>query len=299
LNSKKSSFQTPVYKTIQDLVNIEQGYIQTLAKVNTITYPGTANTGTDGLQAKSGPVKVYVTEGTKDVSTSSNGAANTLVELINDVTKVQQDLIAFNDTISIPTTFTYSGDKQEYSAPFVFTLQNDGTTNQLKTVDVFNPFSKTDLFNDSNRSFRRVYMLLSNDVTDSKKYETFKKALIGNIIGNSSIIGKGQDDIELQFDAYWDKIAKPAFNTETNITTEFINNLEKDKLKKYLIYTPFDAKKRVFTYNSQPVSIVANKTAQENLIKGLGATGNQNTNKLTWDDANGTFGSFISKAKLN
>ena len=301
LNSKKSSYQTPVYKTIQDLVNIEQGYIQTLARVNTITYPGTANTGTDGLQAKSGPVKVYVTEGTKDVSTSSNGASDTLVELINDVTKVQQDLIAFNDTISTKTKFTYSGDKQEYSAPFVFALQNDGTTNQLKTVDVFNPFSRTDLFNDSNRSFRRVYMLLSNDVTDSKKYETFKKALIGNIIGNSSIIGKGQDDIELQFDAYWDKIAKPAFNTETNIATEFINNLEKDKLKKYLIYTPFDAKKRVFTYNSQPVSSVTNKTAQENLIKGLGATGNQNTNKLTWDDANGTagFGSYISKAKLN
>ena len=299
LNGKKSSYQTPVYKTIQDLVNIEQGYIQTLAKVNTITYPGTVNTGTDGLQAKSGPVKVYVTEGTKDVSTSSNGAANTLVELINDVTKVQQDLIAFNDTISTETKFIYSGDKQEYSAPFVFALQNDGTTNQLKTIDVFNPFSKTDLFND--RIFRRVYMLISNDVTDSKKYETFKKALIGNIIGNSSIIGKGQDDIETQFDAYWDKIAKPAFNTETNITTEFINNLEKDKLKKYLIYTPFDTKKRVFTYNSQPVSNVANKTAQENLIKGLGATGNQNTNKLTWNDPNGIsgFGSFISKAKLN
>lgn len=77
--------------------------------------------------------------------------------------------------------------------------------------------------------------------------------------------------------------------------------MEKDKLKKYLIYTPFDTKKRVFTYNSQPVSNVASKTSQENLIKGLGATGNQNTNKLTWNDANGTagFGSFISKAKLN
>jgi len=299
LNGKKSSYQTPVYKTIQDLVNIEQGYIQTLARVNTITYPAEVNTGTDGLQAKSGPVKVYVTQGTKDISTSSNGASDTLVELINDVTKLQQDLISFNTVISTPTTFIYSGDKQEYSAPFVFAVQNDGTTNELKTVDVFNPFSKTDMFND--RSFRRVYMLLSNDVTDSKKYETFKKALIGNIIGNSSIIGKGQDDIELQFDAYWDKIAKPAFNTERNITTEFLNNLEKDKLKKYLIYTPFDAKKRVFTYNSQPVSNLANKTSQENLIKGLGASGNQNTNKLTWNDPNGTagFGSFISKAKLN
>ena len=68
-----------------------------------------------------------------------------------------------------------------------------------------------------------------------------------------------------------------------------------------MIYTPFDAKKRVFTYNSQPVSNLANKTSQENLIKGLGASGNQNTNNLTWNDANGTsgFGSYISKAKLN
>jgi hypothetical protein len=299
LNGKKSSYQTPIFKTIQDLTNIEQSYIQTLARVNTITYPGESNTGTDGLQAKSGPVKVYVTQGTADVSSSSNGASNTLVELINDVTKIQQDLISFNDTISTDTKFIYSGDKQEYLAPFVFPLQNNGTTNQLKTIDVFNPFSRTELFND--RSFRRVYMLLSDEVTDSKKYETFKKALIGNIIGNSTIIGKGQDDIELQFDAYWDKIAKPAFNTENSITTEFLNNLEKDKLKKYLIYTPFDSKKRVFTYNSLPVSNLTNKANQENLIKGLGATGNQNTNKLTWNDANGTagFGSYISKAKLN
>jgi hypothetical protein len=299
LNNKKSSYQTPIYKTIQDLTNIQQSYIQTLARVNTITYGGETNTGTDGLQAKSGAVKVYVTQGTTDVATSSNGAANTLVELVNDVTKLQQDLISFNDVISSETKFIYSGDKQEYSAPFVFTLQNNGTTNQLETKDVFTPFSRTDLFND--RSFRRVYMLLSDDITDNKKYETFKNALIGNIIGNSIIIGKGQDDIELQFDAYWTKTAKPAFDTETNITTEFLNNLEKDKLKKYLIYTPFDSKKRVFTYNSQPVSNLANKTSQENLIKGLGATGNQNTNKLTWNDANGTtsFGSYISKAKLN
>ena len=299
LRNKKSSYLTPVYKTIQDLVNIEQGYIQTLARVNTITYSGADNTGTDGLQAKSGPVKVYITQGTKEVSTSSNGAADTLVELNNDVKILQQDLISFNTVITTPTTFTYSGDKQDYSAPFVFALQNDGTTNELKTVNVFNPFSRTEMF--LSAPFKRAYMLLSDDVTDSKKYETFKKALIGNIIGNNSIIGNGHDDIEAQFDAYWDKIAKPAFNTETNITTEFLNNLEKDKLKKYLIYTPFDAKKRVFTYNSQPVSNLANKTSQENLIKGLGASGNQNTNKLTWDDANGTagFGSYISKAKLN
>jgi hypothetical protein len=304
LKNKKSSYQTPVYKTIQDLTTIEQSYIQTLARVITIVFngsPGNGQSGTDGLQAKSGFVKVYVTLGTKDVASSSNGAANTLVELVNDVRKLQQDLIEFNGVISTDTKFTYSGDKQEYSAPFVFSLANNGTSDQLKTVDVFNPFSKTDLFNDSNRSFRRVYMLLSDDVTDAKKYETFKKALIGNILGNQGIIGNNKnDDIELQFDAYWDKIAKPAFNTETNITTEFINNLEKDKLKKYLVYTPFDSKTRVFNYTTENSANASFKASQENLIKGLGATGNQNTTTTTWNDINGNqAGAYISKAKLN
>ena len=205
-------------------------------------------------------------------------------------------MIEFNATISTKTTFTYSG--EEYSAPFVFELTNNGTTDELKAGDVFNPFSKTEMF--EYKPFRRVYMLLSDDVTDDKKYETFKKALIGNIIGNSSIIGAGFDDIEAQFDAYWLKIAKPAFQTETNIANEFMNSLEKDKLKKYLIYTPFDSKTRVFTYTTENGANAVNKTSQENMIKGLGATGNQNTTTSTWNDTNGNqAGAYISKAKLN
>ena len=42
------------------------------------------------------------------------------------------------------------------------------------------------------------------------------------------------------------------------------------------------------------------KKSQENMIKGLANTTNQNTNVLTWNDLNGnSTGAYISKAKLN
>ena len=96
-------------------------------------------------------------------------------------------------------------------------------------------------------------------------------------------------------------IAKPVFLEENNITKSFIDNLEKNKLKNFLVYTPFDGKKtREFTYTTESNAVAANKTSQQNMIKGLGATSNQNTNNNTWNDTNGnSSGAFISKAKLN
>ena len=133
-----------------------------------------------------------------------------------------------------------------------------------------------------------------------KKYETFKKALIGNIIGNASIIKGGQDNIEAVFDAYWIQTAKPVFLSENNITKAFIDNMEKTKLKNFLVYTPFSKKERVFTYTIENAAAAQVKTSQQNMIKGLGATTNQNTNNNTWNDTNGnSTGAYISKAKLN
>jgi hypothetical protein len=88
---------------------------------------------------------------------------------------------------------------------------------------------------------------------------------------------------------------------ENNITKSFIENLEKNDLKDYLIYTPFDAvKQRNFTFTSENSSSTTQKQTQENMIKGLGNTTNQNTNILTWNDLNGnSSGGYISKAKLN
>ena len=138
-----------------------------------------------------------------------------------------------------------------------------------------------------------------------KKYETFKQAITGNIIGNKTIIGKGKDNIDQIFDAYWAGRARPLFEEENRLTKAFIDNMEKEKLKNYLNYTPFPKKKRTFKYSTDPVSDALKKKTQENMIKGLGATTNANTNQTTWNDINGNYpgnnstNGYISKAKLN
>jgi hypothetical protein len=294
VKNKRSSFQNAVSKIIQDLTTEEQTYIQTLGRVNLIAFDGKPNTGTDGLQGKTGNVKVYVTLGTSKVATSST-ATNTLQELIVDIKKVQTNIVEFNEAISSKTKFTY--DSVEYEGKLVFQT-NDGVSKEVTVEQVFLPFSTNPSFDDY--PFRREYMIMSEDVLDEKKYETFKKALIGNIIGNASIIGKGADNIDAVFDAYWLKIAKPVFLSENNITKSFIENMEKTKLKNFLVYTPFDKKERVFTYTIENAADAQVKTSQQNMIKGLGATTNQNTNNNTWNDTNGnSTGAYISKAKLN
>jgi hypothetical protein len=85
------------------------------------------------------------------------------------------------------------------------------------------------------------------------------------------------------------------FEEENKITKDFIDDMEKNKLKDFLKYTPFNLKKkRVFTYTTEN----ANTDAQQKLIKGLGWTENQNTNNKTWNDESPA-NVFISKAKLN
>ena len=299
VKNKRSAFQNAVTKITQDLTTIEQSYIQTLGRVNLIAFAGIPNTGTDGFQAKSGPARVYITQGTSKVSTGSNGATNTLTELITDIQKVQTDIIAFNAAIWSKTKFIYPGNSKEYEGELVFETANNGISKAVNIESVFNPFSTNPKF--ASFAFRRAYMIISDDVLDDKKYQTFKNAMIGNILGNKSIIGNGFDDIEKVFDDYWLTIAKPVFLEENNITKSFIDNLEKNKLKNFLVYTPFDGKKtREFTYTTESNAVAANKTSQQNMIKGLGATSNQNTNNNTWNDTNGnSSGAFISKAKLN
>jgi hypothetical protein len=301
VKNKRGSFQNAVSKIIQELTTTEQSYIQRLGQVNFITFDGTTSpvSGTDGLQGNTGNAKVYVTFGTDKVSTSST-ASDTLQELVQDVQKVQTNIGEFNEAIWSNTKFTY--DKVEYEGKLVFETAPNGVSKEVTIEQVFLPFSTNPLFSDNveNYPFRREYMIMSEDVLDEKKYETFKKALIGNIIGNASIIKDGQDNIEAVFDAYWIQTAKPVFLSENNITKAFIDNMEKTKLKNFLVYTPFSKKERVFTYtieNNAPDSV---KNSEKNMIKGLGATTNQNTNNNTWNDLDGnTTSAYISKAKLN
>ena len=291
VRNKRSSFQSAITNITNGIVTNQQNYISNIGKVNTITYnvPTYPNTGTDGYQIKDGKIVSYIISGTTEVDPSSQGVTNTLDELQNDILKIKSDIAGFNDVIWTPTEFTYSVNKQKYTGILVFEPNH-----KIPIDEVFNPFSSSF---DSNigYTFRRVYMIVSDDVTDSKKYEAFKNALIGNILSNTGLIGKSTGDISKSFDDYWLTTAKPAFVEENNITKEFIDYVEKEKLKTFLKYTPFNLKKkRTFTYDTEG----ANTDAQQKLIKGLGWVENQNTNNKTWNDESPA-NVFISKAKLN
>jgi hypothetical protein len=295
VSKKRGSFQNAISKITQDLVNQEQSYLQTIGRVNIVTYKGTTfDSGTDGFQTNNGPVTTYVTLGTPRVTKGST-ATNTLNELVDDVKKIQQDIEGFNQVISSNSKFSFNS--TEYEGIFVFQVDN-GKSKAVTTQQVFLPFSRNANF--ENNVFRRVYMIVSDDVVDDKKYQTFKQQIIGNVIGNQTVIGNGSAEIEAMFNLYWEKTAKPAFLEENNISKSFVDNLEKNGLKNYLVYTPFSKKDREFTFTTENPSTADKKKSQENMIKGLANTTNQNTNVLTWNDTNGnSTGAFISKAKLN
>ena len=298
VSRKRGSFENAISTITQSLVNEEQSYLQTLGRLNTILYsPVTGSTGTDGLQAKNGPVTIYVTSGTADVHNTSF-SPNTYLELVQDTAKIQDDIKKFNTAIERKTKFIYPANSTEYEGILVFKTEN-GKSNAVSVQEVFNPFSKNPQF--GSQPFRRVYMIVSDDVLDEKKYETFKQEIIGNVLGNKALLGDGSVDIEAIFDTYWIRTVRPIFLEENNITKSFIENLEKNDLKNYLIYTPFDLnKQRNFTFTSIDPSGPLEKKTKENLIKGLANTTNQNTNVSTWNDLNDNLvNAYISKAKLN
>ena len=302
VKNKRASFQNAITKITQDISNTEQTYIQTIGRVNIMIFNGTTSyiSGTDGYQAKSGPVRVYVTSGTSDVHTSSTGASNTLVELANDIRKIYDGIKEFNALIWSETEFINPSDKLAYKGVLVFETDTKGkSVDTTVTVEnVFKPFSKNTQFEDN--IFRRVYMAVSDDVVDTKKYETFKTAMIGNIINNSGLLSGGFDDVEAKFDNYWITQTRPLFVNENNITKAFIDDVEKNKLKNYLKYTPFDKKTRVLTYTTETDGSDNDKKSQKTMISSLADTTNRNTDNNKWNSEDGvSAGAYISKVKLN
>jgi hypothetical protein len=293
VKNKRSSFQNAVTNITNGMVAVQQSYMGYIGRVNTITYtvPAYPNTGTDGYQIKDGKVVSYITSGTTEVNPNSQGLTNTFDELKKDVETISSGITEFNQIIWSANTFDYNGTK--YVGTLVF--ENPNT---VKTKEVFIPFSKDTLFGDNNKGyiFRRVYMIVSDDVVDTTKYATFKTALIGNVLNNTDLFNKGNNyNISTKFDEYWDRTAKPVFVNENNITKAFIEDMEKNKLSTFLKYSPFTLKKkRTFTYTTEG----ANTDSQQQLIKGLAWTTNQNTNNKTWNTESPT-DVFISKAKLN
>ena len=295
VNNKRGSFQSAITNITNGMVNVQQNYIGYVGRINTITYnlPSNLNTGTDGYQTADGKVINYIISGTTEIDPGSTNVTNTLDELKEDVKKIKSGITEFNTIVWSANTFI--SNSKSYTGILVFEPNY-----KLETEKVFNPFSYNTEF--QSNIFRRVYMIVSNDVVDSKKYESFKNALIGNILSNTGLIGEGAADISDLFDAYWlgsitlNRVGvKSVFEEENKITKDFIDDMEKNKLKDFLKYTPFNLKKkRVFTYTTEN----ANTDAQQKLIKGLGWTENQNTNNKTWNDESPA-NVFISKAKLN
>ena len=144
-----------------------------------------------------------------------------------------------------------------------------------------------------NYAFRRMYMILSPEILDDKRYQTFKDAMINNIINNKDILGSGSQDVAAQFDSYWIGTAKPQFAKENAVTTAFLDNLEKGKLKNFINYTPFPTKKRLFTFEKSTTPTAS----QTEVITGLGRV-LANSDKQTWNNQDKP-SAYVSKLKLN
>jgi outer membrane protein OmpA-like peptidoglycan-associated protein len=300
VKNKRGTFPNAITQAIQSTVNSEQNYLQYVSRANTVSYDAVANSGTDGLQEPNGNTIVYNISGTSAVFDKK--FTNTLTEMISDINKIQIGLESFDDICSIKNKFTYNG--TQYTGYLLYGDAAEKTDYNTLMTDVFQPFSNesktvrnmTVSFN--NNTVRREYMILSDDVVDVKKYETFKNAIIGNIISDRNNIDNSRvgESISTLFDNYWVKAARPLFINENNITIAFLDNMEKDKLKDYIKYTPFPSKKRVLSYT---LGESVNKNYQAQVIQSLGATKNTNTSTSTWNDLLGGSIAYISKVKLN
>ena len=148
-----------------------------------------------------------MTSGTADVHNTSF-SPNTYLELVRDTLTIQEDIKKFNTVIERKTKFIYPANSTEYEGILVFKTEN-GKSNAVSVQEVFNPFSQNPQF--GSQPFRRVYMIVSDDVLDEKKYETFKQELIGNVLGNKALLGDGSVDIEAIFDTYCIRTARQIF----------------------------------------------------------------------------------------
>jgi len=291
IKNKRGSFPNAVTQIIQGTVNAEQNYLQYVSRANTIGYGALSSSqGTDGLQIPNGNTIVYDISGTNKVF--DKNATNTFEEMMSDIGKIQTGLIGFNQICSAKNTFSNGGISYE---GYVF-YGDTGTEYSTLMNEVFMPFSKNETF--GNKTFKREYMILSEDVVDVKKYETFKNAIIGNIINDKSNIDVSRvgESISTLFDNYWVKIARPLFISENNLTIAFLDSMERDNLKNFMKFTPFPSKPRLLSYTP---GVSANKDKQAQLIQSLGATKNTNTSTGTWNDLLGGSVAYIGKVKLN
>ena len=285
VKSKSSTFMNPLFKLIQDLTISQQNYVLQIAKLNTITYgrveSATPYSGTDGYQQKNGYTTIYAT-----------GSGTTLNELIGDGTTIKLSLSGYMQDLQTTEQFTYNGQQVTNSI-----IMKDETG--LTALQIFYNITSNPRFNSKN--YQLQYALLGQEITDVKRYESFKKEIIGSILANPKLFGNGNMDLEKEFDAYWigDGMGtRKGFVEENKASSEFFAFMEKGKLKNYLNYTAVNkTKERNTDYtNDFSGSEGAYVEGRTKMIQALGKSNNSTTTK-TFNDLIDAL--QITKVKLN
>lgn len=280
VTNKKTSFVNAITKIIQELSIEEQNYIQFLSRANVLPFNITAKMGTDGLQAADGKVTIIDLSGTTSYD-----------ELVEDLKKIRKNIQDYYLAVTSPTTFSY-GDLKLDGKLFWGEIP-EGTEAKVLEKKVFVPFTSSQLMTEY-PSFRRAYMILSNDILDDKNYQVFRDALIKNIVTNSAFKTSGELNLEFEFDKWWKGTAAPIFKDENDATKTFLNEMEKSRLKDFLKYTPtLVNNERVFDF----VISESPTEDQKKLITSLAAQTDNISSQKKWNDKQGSV--YISKAKLN
>jgi len=295
INGKRSNFTNDLNTIVQELVKEEQIFVNTLGKVNVITYEVDTDKGTDGYQLKNGNVITYLTSGTTDIDKSSKGASDTWDELVIDILQVKSDIGSFNEVIEEQQSVRKRGVNR--AGYFIYPVGENGKNTKAEptTDGVFVPFSTGELQN--NDTFKKQYMILSNDILDVNKYESFKTAIIGNVVNSQFLLNDGDANVTKIFDDYWVKFARPKFEEENNLTIDFLDYVENNKLKKFTNYKPFSTKQRVFEFTTNYTVSDSIKNDQKELIKSLNFSSPISNNISKWNDSYNS--AYISKPKLN
>lgn len=281
VEKKKGSYLNSVTTAIQEITNQQTTYNNLIARYNIITYGGTPGvTGTDGYQPKGKDPIVYYTTGT-----------TTLASMIADGTTIGTNLNQYLTEIQNFKKFTFEG--KEYQD--ILALAD--SVNTVSVNETFIPITTNSNFNSQN--FKREYALLSQDVTDNKKYESFKSAIIGSILSNTSLLNGDNQNIEKEFDNYWLLKAKPAFEKQNKAASTFLTHMETSVLQKYINFVAVDRSKvREMGYSNIP-----GNTTEDNVMSNrkklinsliLPAT---NTQNKTFNDPQGPI--VITKTKFN
>ena len=285
VTNKRGSFQNALTSSIQELVNTQQSYLQTLNRANVITIKPAKSPdtpwGTDGLQNTTGEVTIYNYSGTSGVS--ANFVGNTKEELVVDIQSIALSLKNFMTALN--TQVTLNSGKTGY------------IINPEKPSGVpYNTITDSVYWNEQSNKYQ--YFVLSTDVVDAKLYDTFKAAIIDNVVNNTTLHGNGNIDFATQFDGYWiarqeslGMSVRQVYINENTAGDELITQATNTTLKDYIIYRPFQplTKTRVMDYIVTRKGDAGNEPEpyQIDNVRNLGLKTNANTDKLTWNSIDG------------